>query len=169
MPTTAAYGTWNSPITPESLTEAQVGLGSMVADQRVIYWLESRPEEAGRSVVVRVADDGKAMDDLTPSPFNVRTRVHEYGGGAFVAKDGVLLAANFTDQRLYRLQSGRAPAAVTPDSDTRLRYADATLDPSRGLAFLVREDHRGDGDPVNTIVRLRLDDGEDEGLSLIHI
>jgi len=164
MPTSAAYGTWVSPITPESLTEAQVGLGGVVADSGVIYWLESRPEEAGRTVVVRADGAGGVTDDLTPAPFNVRTRVHEYGGGAFAADDGVLLASNFADQRLYQLQPGQPPLALTPESDKQLRYTDATLQPGRGLAYLVREDHREAGEAVNTIVRLGLDGGEDEGV-----
>ncbi|MEZ5932926.1 MAG: S9 family peptidase [Alphaproteobacteria bacterium] len=163
MPSMAAYGTWSSPITPESLTEAQVGLGGVSVDHEDIYWLESRPEEAGRTVVVRRRSDGRAEDDLTPSPFNVRTRVHEYGGGAFAAMDGILLAANFADQRLYRLEPGRAPLALTPESQKTLRYADFAIDARRGIAFAVREDHRGNGEAVNSIVRIDLDGRENEG------
>jgi len=163
MPTTAAYGTWASPITPESLTEAQVGLGGASIDRGTIYWSESRPEEAGRSVIVRSDDSGQAIDDLTPAPFNVRTRVHEYGGGAFAAKDGILLASNFSDQRLFRLTPGGAPVALTPESDKKLRYADFAIEPGRGWVYAVREDHRGDGEAVNCIVLLNLDGGEDEG------
>ncbi|MGI9421374.1 MAG: S9 family peptidase [Geminicoccaceae bacterium] len=163
MPTTAAFGTWRSPITPESLTAAQVGLAGSIIDGVDVFWLESRPEEAGRSTVVRSQGDGPAIDDLTPAPFNVRTRVHEYGGGAFAATDGILLAANFSDQRLYRLQPGRPPAALTPQSDKKLRYADFVIEAGRRLVYAVREDHRGDGEAVNSIVLLGLDGGEDEG------
>ncbi len=170
MTTIAGYGTWSSPITPESLTEAQVGLAGSTVDSGYIYWLESRPEEAGRTVVARAPAsraDGAAIaavDDLTPAPFNVRTRVHEYGGGAFAAKAGVLLAVNFSDQRLYRLEPGLPPAALTPESERKLRYADFSIVPGRGLVYAVREDHRGDGEAVNTIVRIGLDGGEDEGI-----
>ena len=108
-------------------------------------------------------EGGVDADDLTPAPFNVRTRVHEYGGGAFAAKDGILLASNFSDQRLYRLERGQAPLALTPASDKTLRYADATIDAARGVVFLVREDHRGGGEAVNTIVRLGLDGRGGEG------
>ena len=163
MPTTAAYGTWTSPITPESLTEAQVGLGGASLDQGVIYWSESRPEEAGRNVIIRANGDGRTSDDLTPAPFNVRTRVHEYGGGAFAAKDGVLLAVNFSDQRLYRLAPSDAPLPLTPESDKKLRYADFAIDADNLRVYAVREDHRGDGEAVNTIVRLGLDGREQEG------
>ncbi|MDH3661021.1 MAG: S9 family peptidase [Alphaproteobacteria bacterium] len=187
MPTIAPFGTWSSPIRPESLTEAQVGLGGASvdsvsnvdgvssvdpgpgadsvsgADGVTVYWLESRPEEAGRSVVVRAGADGAAIDDLTPAPFNVRTRVHEYGGGAFAAKNDIRLAVNFSDQRLYRLKPGAMPVALTPASEKKLRYADMAIQPERGLVYLVREDHRGDGEAVNTIVRLDLNAGESEG------
>ena len=167
MTTTAGYGTWSSSITPESLTEAQVGLGGAVADGGAIYWLESRPDEAGRSVVVRAeasqGDGAAIIDDLTPQPFNVRTRVHEYGGGAFAAESGILLAVNFADQRIHRLRPGSPPVPLTPESERKLRYADFAIDPRRGLVYAVREDHRGDGEAVNTIVRISLDGGENEG------
>jgi dipeptidyl aminopeptidase/acylaminoacyl peptidase len=164
MPEIAPFGTWRSPITPESLTEAQVGLGPVTIDRGQICWLESRPEEGGRTVVVRLRADGRAEDDLTPAPFNVRTRVHEYGGGAFAAADGILLATNFADQRLYRLEPGRAPVALTPDSQKALRYADFAIHKRRGIAFAVREDHRGEGEAVNTIVRLDVEGVENEGV-----
>ena len=164
MPTTAVYGTWTSPITPESLTEAQVGLGGASLDQGVIYWSESRPEEAGRNVIIRTGADGQAIDDLTPQPFNVRTRVHEYGGGAFAADDGILLAVNFADQRVYRLAPGQAPSPLTPESDKALRYADFAIDADNRRVYAVREDHRADGEPINIIVKLGLDGGEGEGV-----
>ncbi|MEM7045082.1 MAG: S9 family peptidase [Pseudomonadota bacterium] len=163
MPTTAPFGTWRSPITPESLTDAQVGVGGSSVDSDNVYWLESRPEEAGRTTVMRMDANGKAIDDLTPAPFNVRTRVHEYGGGAFSVKDGITLAVDFGDQRLYRLAPGQTPAALTPESERQLRYADFTIDASQGRVYAVREDHRGDGEAVNSIVLLGLDAGEDEG------
>ena len=163
MTTTAGYGTWSSPITPESLTEAQIGLAGSTVDAGYIYWLESRPEEAGRNVVVHCGADGKAIDDLTPAPFNVRTRVHEYGGGAFSAEAGILLAVNFVDQRLYRLRPGSPPVALTPECDQKLRYADFAIDADRGSVYAVREDHRNEGEAVNTIVRIGLNDGENEG------
>ncbi|MEL6962165.1 MAG: S9 family peptidase, partial [Pseudomonadota bacterium] len=164
MTETKAYGTWPSPITPERLTEAQVGLGPVTIDDGQIYWLESRPNEGGRTVVVRLRADGRPEDDLTPMPFNVRTRVHEYGGGAFAARGGILLATNFSDQRLYRLEPGRSPVALTPECRAMLRFADHAIDTARGIAFAVREDHRGDGEAVNTIVRLDVEGPENEGV-----
>jgi hypothetical protein len=162
MPIRADYGTWSSPITPELLTKAQIGLAGPMLDRGQVYWLEGRPEEAGRQVLVRLVD-GEARDDLTPAPFNVRTRVHEYGGGAVAVAGGILLAVNFADQRLHRLHPGSPPVALTPSSDRKLRYADASIDAGRLRAFAVREDHRGDGEAVNTIVRLDLGREEQAG------
>ncbi len=156
MPTLADYGTWSSPITPQLLTRAQVGLSDPLVDGDHVYWLESRPQEAGRTVLIRHRKNGGAPRALTPAPFNVRTRVHEYGGGAFAARGGVLLAVNFADQRLYRLTTETSPVPLTPDSDNKLRYADLSIDPRRHVVFAVREDHRGGGEAINCIVRLDL-------------
>ncbi len=155
MTTLAPFGTWRSPITPEMLTRAQVSLSGPITDGDSVYWLEGRPEEAGRQVLVRMLN-GEISDDLTPAPFNVRTRVHEYGGGAVAVSGGVILAAHFADQRLYRLRPGSPPSPVTPESEKKLRYADAVIDPAGAFAYAVREDHRGEGEAVNCIVCLDL-------------
>jgi dipeptidyl aminopeptidase/acylaminoacyl peptidase len=101
-----------------------------------------------------------ARRDLTPAPFNVRTRVHEYGGGAYAVQDGVIVAANFADQRLYRIEDGAAPHPLTPASDGKLRYADLEPDLARGRVLAIREDHRAAGEAVNTIVALALSGGD---------
>ena len=157
--TTAPFGTWESPITARMMTEGAVGIGSLKADGESLYWLESRPSEAGRSVLVRRTGSG-AVTDLTPAPFNVRTRAHEYGGGALGVRNGVVLFANFADQRVYRLEDGADPRPITPEGP--LRYADFDLDPSAGRAVCVREDHRDGGEPVNALVALDLEGDGDE-------
>jgi dipeptidyl aminopeptidase/acylaminoacyl peptidase len=164
MPTIAPYGTWTSPITAEAITFGQVGLAQPMLDRGSAYWLEARPREAGRTVLVR--SSGRARQDVTPAPFNVRTRVHEYGGGAYAVRDGVIVAANFADQRLYCIEGAGAARPLTPDSGGQLRYADMELDLARGRVIAVREDHRAGGEPVNTIVALSLS-GSDEGSVLI--
>ena len=78
-----------------------------------VWWLESRPSEAGRGVIVR-SDPWSSPADVTPEGFNVRTKVHEYGGGACVLRRAVFFS-NFDDQRLYRQEAGSAPEAITPD------------------------------------------------------
>ncbi len=164
MTTTAPYGSWVSPITAASLTADTVGLGSVRADGSDVYWLEGRATERGRQVLVRSAGDSTATE-LTPAPFNVRTRVHEYGGGAYAVHHGTVVFSNFADGRLYRLGPGDLePTPITTDlPDNVLRFADLTIHPSGAFLFAVREDHRGDGEPQNTLVRIALDGADQDG------
>src|SRR5690242_11135282 len=98
-PIVAPYGTWNSPITSELIVTASISLGSPQLDGKDIYWLEGRPLDGGRNVIVCHGSHG-ANSDITPRPYNVRTRVHEYGGGAYLIVDGVIFFSNFADQQL---------------------------------------------------------------------
>jgi dipeptidyl aminopeptidase/acylaminoacyl peptidase len=165
MAEVAPYGAWRSPITAEKLTEQQVGLGQPSVDGANLYWLESRPDEGGRTTLIQRLADGTRVE-RTPPPFNLRTRVHEYGGGAYAVRRGLAVGVAWSDQRLYRLQSGAPPVPLTPESDGRLRYADMAFDPVRSRVVAVREDHRGAGEPVNTLVGLSLDTvGEGEILA----
>ena len=161
MPTTAPYGSWKSPITSESIVAEAVGFGGIALDGEDIYWLESRPSEGGRRVIVRRTPDGETAD-VTPRPFNVRTRVHEYGEGDFSVADGVVYFANFDDQRLYRQEVGGEPQPLTPGTDPvgGLRYADFVVDGSRQRLICVHEDHTGGGhEPANTLAAVPLDGG----------
>ncbi len=155
-PRVAPYGSWKSPITSDLIVAESITFAEIVLDGNDIYWVESRPSEGGRYVVVRWMPDGKTLD-VTPPPFNARTRVHEYGGGAVAIADGVVYFSNFADQRLYRQQPGGAPVPLTPAED--LRYADGVIDRGRRRMYCVREDHTGAGEAVNTIVRLDLEKG----------
>ena len=149
MPTIAPYGSWKSPITTSLIVSGSVGLGQIALDGDDVYWVEMRPSEGGRMVIVRRGPDGVTAD-VTPPPFSARTRVHEYGGAAFLVADGVVYFSNFADQRLYRQEPGGEPVAITPEAP--LRYADGVFDAGRGRIICVREDHTGDGEPVNAIV-----------------
>ncbi|MBM4423268.1 MAG: S9 family peptidase [Chloroflexi bacterium] len=157
----APYGSWKSPITSDLIVAETVTLRGVMLDGGDIYWVELRPAESGRMVIVRRRPNG-TTSDVNPPPFNARTRVHEYGGGMYSVADGAVYSSHFPDQRLYRFAPGADPAPITPAVD--LRYADGAIDRRRGLMFCVREDHTGKGDPlgVNTIVSLRLD-GDDSG------
>ncbi|MFQ5994313.1 MAG: S9 family peptidase [Acidiferrobacterales bacterium] len=148
---TAAYGSWKSPITPDLIVAETVGLASVYVDGDDILWIESRPMEAGRHVVVRHTSDGD-IREITPPHWSARTRVHEYGGGAFVAADRVLFFSNDADQRLYRLEPGTTPRPITPDS--ALRFADGMIDRRHARIICVCEDHSVSGEPVNTIVAI---------------
>jgi dipeptidyl aminopeptidase/acylaminoacyl peptidase len=153
----APYGSWESPITSDLIVRGSVGLTLSFADGADIYWTEVRPQEDGRSVVVRT--EGGARRDLVPPPFNARTRVHEYGGGDYTAHRGTLYFSNFSDQRLYRIApDDPAPVALTPESGAQLRYGDMTFDASRARLIGVREDHTADGrEPANALVAVPLD------------
>ena len=149
MPTTAPYGSWRSPITPDLIVAGATSLGQVAWDGPDLYWVEMRPDEGGRMVVVRRSALGE-IDDITPKPFSVRTRVHEYGGGAFLVDNGVVYFSDYADQRLYRQDPGNAPRPITPEAP--LRYADGVIDRRLGRIICVREDHSGPGEPVNAIV-----------------
>ena len=99
------YGTWASPVSAQVVAAQGLRLGSVAVDGDEIYWLEGRPSEGGRNVLVRRTADGRHTD-LAPPGFNVRTRVHEYGGGAYVVADGAIYFSNFADQRIYRIGGG---------------------------------------------------------------
>jgi dipeptidyl aminopeptidase/acylaminoacyl peptidase len=163
---TSPYGSWKSPITADLIVAGTIGLGQLAIDGEDIYWIEGRPAEAGRSVIVRRTPDGKTAD-LTPPPLNVRTRVHEYGGGAFVVKDGTIYFSNFADQRLYRQTPNSEPQPLTSilvqgESGKERRYADGVIDSQRGRMICVCEEHtRGSREPVNTLVSINLENGAD--------
>jgi dipeptidyl aminopeptidase/acylaminoacyl peptidase len=156
-PQVAPYGSWKSPITSDLIISATIGLGPVVLDGQDIYWVEMRPGEGGRNVIVRRTPDGQTSE-ITPSPFNARTRVHEYGGGTFVVADGTVYFSNFADQRLYRKSPSLEPQPLTPAAD--MRYADGVIDRQRGRLICVREDHTGAGEAVNTLVSIGLEGGE---------
>jgi dipeptidyl aminopeptidase/acylaminoacyl peptidase len=148
------YGSWKSPITSDLIVTGTIGLGEIAFDGEDLYWIESRPSERGRSVIVRWTTEG-TVADVTPSGFNARTTVHEYGGGSYVVDNGTVYFSNFSDQQLYRQEKDQPPRAIT--STPKMRYADAVLDKRRNLIYCVREDHtQGGRDAINTLTRINL-------------
>jgi hypothetical protein len=96
------YGFWSSPITSDLVVTDTIRFDQIALDGNAIYWTESQPQKQGRYFVYRVIQ-GKEPELITPdneNHFNVRTRVHEYGGGSFVVQDGIVYFSNFADQRL---------------------------------------------------------------------
>jgi dipeptidyl aminopeptidase/acylaminoacyl peptidase len=150
----APYGSWASPISAESLARATVGMSDLRAVDGRLYWLESRPDEGGRMVVM--TGDALARRQITPEGFNVRTRVHEYGGGAYVVVGETLYFSNLADQRLYAQIASGAPVPLTPEG---YRYADCVAAPDGGLIG-VREDHTDPGDIRNAIVAVSTTTGD---------
>jgi dipeptidyl aminopeptidase/acylaminoacyl peptidase len=154
----APYGSWKSPITSDLIVTKSIGLSEVRLDDGTVYWLESRPNEAGRYVVVGRLPGGAL--DLTPPPFNARTRVHEYGGGSWTVAGGTIYFSNYADQRLYRLDRGQAePQPITPKG--ALRYTDGAIDLRQRAWIGVCEDHTAPGrEPRNSIVRIPVNASE---------
>ncbi|MDQ3911360.1 MAG: S9 family peptidase [Actinomycetota bacterium] len=159
----APYGSWRSPTTSDLIVRGVIGLDGVVLEGHDVFWLEARPGEGGRQVVVRRAPDG-STEDVTPRSYNARTRVHEYGGGDFAAHDGVVYFSNFAGQRLYRVPPGEEPRPLTPEADRR--YADMLVDASRRRIVAVREDHtQTRREPVNELVAVDLEDESEQVLA----
>ncbi len=156
-PIVKPYGSWVSPLSAQRIAEAGVALSFVRADGDKLYWLEGRARERGRSVLMRYRK-GEVREAL-PTHFNVRSRVHEYGGGAYAAHDGRIVFSHFPDGTVWLVGEDGEPRRITPD--VPLRYADFAFAPE-GI-YAVREDHRGPGEPVNSVVLLRpdrVDEGE---------
>ena len=145
------YGGWPSPVSAESLVSGARSIWGLRRDGEELYWLESRPDEGGRTTVMQWRE-GEEPRELLAAPWNVRTRVQEYGGDALVVAEGTLWFSNFGDQRLYRFRPGEEPVAVTPEA--ALRFAGCSYQASRERLLCVREDHRGLEEPQNTLVAL---------------
>ncbi|HKU74752.1 MAG TPA: hypothetical protein VJR02_12650, partial [Pyrinomonadaceae bacterium] len=165
-PKIAPYGSWKSPITSDLIVEGTVGLSQPTFDGDDIYWMEMRPKEAGRNVIIKRNSTGSSVEVNEP-PFNARTRVHEYGGGDYLVSNGTVCFSNFSDQRLYRQDGpGATPLALTAPGE--MRYADSCMDQTRGRLICVREDHtRTDVEAVNSIVSVNLEPSDDHGTVLV--
>jgi dipeptidyl aminopeptidase/acylaminoacyl peptidase len=150
---TVPHGAWPSPISAERVARASVLLSESLAVGDSTWWIEERPHEAGRYVVMS-AGPGADAADVLPAPWSARTRVHEYGGGSFTVDGAVVFFTHDDDQRLYRLEIGGDPVAITPEppSPRALRYADMQVSPDGSTIVCVRERH-GEGElPRNDLV-----------------
>lgn len=153
-PKVAPYGTWESPITSEMLSGQSANLVDVVTDPKsgIIYYLEERPAEDGRCCIV--AYDGNQVVDVLPKEYHVRSRVHEYGGGAMaMGSDGQVIFADLRTHGVFALRyTGTAPVEVTSLVKTNgcLRFADFDMHPSQRWILAVNEDHR-EGEEVDKI------------------
>ncbi len=143
-----ACGTWVSAITAEDVAAAvEAFAGGLMfeaqTDGQCLYFLSLRADEGGRNAIFRWRP-GTLPESILPAPFNARTRVHEYGGAAYIAYEGVIWFSEDTDGRIYRLQPGQLPEPLTPAGP--FRYADFTVDACRGQLICVREDHSNQGE-----------------------
>lgn len=155
----APFGSWRSPITAELLVAGSASIGEVVVGTDDVWWSEARPEEGGRVQLVRHRPGGRAVDVL-PEGFSARTRVHEYGGGAWWLHGDDVVFANAADQRLYRLAGGTdQPVALTPapGDGPHDRFADGRFTADGRWFVCVRERHADDhAEPVNEIVAVRV-------------
>ena len=125
---TTNYGAWPSPLSAADVAAGTVHVSWPRLAEGDVWWVEGRPAEAGRNVIVRRLADG-TMRDVLPAPWNARTRVHEYGGNPWLIAAGAVVFTNFDDQRLWRLDPGGEPLALTaePAEPAGARYADLLL------------------------------------------
>ncbi len=153
MKTIAPYGSWKSPITADMITQGGKRLLEIKVDGDDLYWIEGRPAEAGRNVIVKRGSDG-SISDVTPAGFNSRNAVHEYGGGSYAVLDGDLYFTNWDDQRIYLQRDGGEPEPVTaePPIPRGVRYSDLSLISNGKYVLCVRETHTDDGvEAVNEV------------------
>jgi dipeptidyl aminopeptidase/acylaminoacyl peptidase len=150
---TAPYGTWASSLGAREVAAAALDLSYATAYNGRLYWIESRPAEQGRSVLMAAAPRGPALD-VTPATSNVRSRVHEYGGRPYTVARNAIIFCEFADQRLYMQPAGNLPDALTAAG---YRYADGAASSDGRTIFLVREDHSRPGEAVNAVVALDLE------------
>src|SRR5438445_9584529 len=121
----APYGRWESPISAEQVAERTIAYDDVRLDGEAVYWLESRPQEEGRTALVRWTS-GAGNTDALPPGFDVGSRVHEYGGGAYFVGGGIVIVSKLADDRLYRVADDRVIVPITPEASppASLRYAD---------------------------------------------
>lgn len=150
-PVVAPYGSWASPIGLAEVVAGGASMTSLISDDADLWWLETRPEEDGRATVLRLRDG--QINQITPAPINVRSRVQEYGGGAFDVRDQVLVYCDDADRGVkLRTPDGTTRTLTEPNPD--VRYGDLRVYPNVPLVLAVREDHRVDGEAETTIVGL---------------
>ena len=151
MSTIAPFGSWESPIGAADTVAGIVRFSDIQYDDGTLYWLESRPSEQGRTVLLRRSSDGTEKELLSDTA-NVRTMVHEYGGAAYLAHGGEITYSEFTDQRLYRMSDdGATPLTPEPPRPMSVRFGDAVCG-NDGSIICVRESHPSQGEATNELV-----------------
>ncbi|HEY9677294.1 MAG TPA: prolyl oligopeptidase family serine peptidase [Drouetiella sp.] len=161
------YGSWASPISAALIANGGIGLSECRFDNDNLYWLEARPADDGKRILVKL-DAQNNLEDVLPNSFDVRSRVHEFGGGTYDVKNGVIVFSNVFNQRIWKSEPGTEPVPLT--SKGVYRYADHCLDLKRRLVFTVREDHTfGSQEVINSIVAVSLDPSEHPGFGHVVI
>ncbi len=167
--TIAPYGSWLSPFSSTQITQKSVRLSEPQLDQEYCYWLEQRPQEKGRSVIIRqkLSNSDNSPEEVTPKAFNVHSRIHEYGGGNYLAHKGIIYFVNAQDQRVYQLDSNKkkSPQALSPEGN--YRYADFCIDEKRQQLICACEIYQDDKEPQSNIISLKLDGSSTVGFNIL--
>ncbi len=166
MPAPTPFGAWPSPLTLDLLVEGSVGLSFPMLVAGQAYWIESRPAEGGRLVVMRSRGDGSRAEDVFGPEFSARTLVHEYGGLCFTVHGETVYFSNYTDQRLYRVEPGGEPEPITPEppAPRAVRFAAPVVAGGGRYLIAVRERHPDPDTPsgvVNDVVAVPVDGRSD--------
>jgi dipeptidyl aminopeptidase/acylaminoacyl peptidase len=156
MPNILPYGTWPSPVTLDLITRQTISVRTLLADGDALYWLEGRPDEAGRFALMRWTPDG-GKDEVVAAPISIGTRVYEYGGAPYHVRDGWIVYSDNRDNSVWLIPPGEVPRRIADVPGCR--YADFRLDLPRRRVLAVREDHRARPvtNPEIAIVALTLD------------
>jgi dipeptidyl aminopeptidase/acylaminoacyl peptidase len=165
-PQVAAFGSWKSPITSNLIVSKTIDIGGITLDNDKIYWLEKRPQEKGRNVLVGYFNE-RGIKNITPSPLSVRSKIHEYGGGAYVVEQNTIYFSNYGDGRIYQQVINNQPYPLT--NQLQQRYADIVVDLGRNRLICICEDHSQTGvEARNSIVTVNLNTGKIQPLTTGH-
>lgn len=175
----APFGSWSSPLDTSALTRGVTGFADLQSAAGMLFLLESRPEEAGRSTLLMIdpAKPAATPVELTPPPLNVRSRVHEYGGGAFVATSSQVIFVNFTDQNIYRVTLHKradgldaSPPIALTSSSADTRFADFAVTPDEQTLIMVCEQHSANShEPQNLLASIALaESAVERPLTVLH-
>ena len=152
----ASYGTWKSPITSDLIVSQTIGISSVSLDRDRVFWLEKRPQEQGRNLLVSYEGEAEVRN-FTPAPLSVRSKIHEYGGGAFVIEQNTIYFSNYHDGRIYHQVIGTNPYPLTETLNRR--YGDLVVDRQRNRLICVSELHGEAREAVNSIVGIEISSG----------
>ena len=163
-----AYGSWPSPISGEQLTQGSVRLSEPQINDLGRFWLSSRPEDKGRTTITFAPTGKNEQHDIIGADFDVRTRIHEYGGGSYLVDGEQVFFVNNRDQRVYAyhfLDHQAEPIVLSPEG--AYRYSDFCVDPDRNQLICICEIHRDDKEPKNCIISLKLDGSSTTGFNML--
>ena len=151
---TTPFGTWASPVTADIVSAASVYFSEPQLHGNDLFWLEQRPQEGGRQTLMHEQPEGTVVEIL-PASHNIRSKVHEYGGGCYTVHNKDIYFVEEKDQQVYRIRNSQVKA-ITAFKD--VRFADFSADPLRQRLYAIAEDHRQPGPPKNSLVAISIDD-----------